>query len=215
VGLRGADENTTFIFVGLNAADENRRPKSSRSRARTFSLPLAPFSVLSAAARRTPSVARALACPRRLSRAPLPDLAVRRALAAALSCPRLPSPPHYPSSPALARSPPHSTALARSPPARARRRMLLHSPALAAALSFPRLPSPSRAPACPRRRAPPALAVRRERPSVHAELDCPRRPSRAPAVSPRRAPSRAPAVRPRRAPSRAPAVRPRRPRSPR
>jgi hypothetical protein len=153
VGLRGADENTTFIFVGLNAADENRRPKSSRSRARTFSLPLAPFSVLSAAARRTPSVARAVACPRCSSRAPSPDLVVRHALTTALSCPRLPSPPHCPSSPALARS----------PPARARRPR-----ALDAARSYTRLPSPPHSPslASPRRRVrPPALAIAPRLPS--------------------------------------------------
>jgi hypothetical protein len=83
----------------------------------------------------------------------MPDLAVRRALTAALSCPRLPSPPHCPSSPALARS----------LPSRARRRTLLHSPALAATLSFPRLPSPSRAPACPRRPSRAPVRPRRAR----------------------------------------------------
>jgi hypothetical protein len=170
VGRGCADDNTPSIFVDLRGVDENT----------TFI-----FVGLNAAdENRRPKSSR--------SRAPSPDLAVRRALAAALSCPRLPSSPHCPSSPALARSPPHSTTLARSPPSRARRRTLLHSPALAAALSFPRLPSPSRAPACPRRRASPALVVRRERPSVHAELRRARPPSVHDALVPRGEPPRLP-----------------------
>jgi hypothetical protein len=191
VGLRGADENTTFIFVGLNAADENRRPKSSRSRARTFSLPLAPFSVLSAAARRTPSVARAVACPRRPSRAPSPDLAVRRALATALSCPRLPrrrtarallpSRARRPRALAgLARLTPHAPALACP-----RRRTLLPLPPLAVACA--RLPSPSR-PACPRRPSRAPVRPRRARLSTPS-VACARRQSTPSSVARARRPS--------------------------
>jgi hypothetical protein len=84
VGLSGADENTISIFVDLNAADENRSPKSSRSRARTFSLPLALFSVLRAAA--------TLPSPR--ARTPGPPLAAARRTPLAVA---LPSPPHSPS----------------------------------------------------------------------------------------------------------------------
>jgi hypothetical protein len=177
VGLSGADENTTSIFVGLNAADENKSPKSSRSLAHTFSLPLAPFSVLSAAARRA---AAALPSPR--ARTPGPPLAAARRtpLAVALS-----SPPHSLSRAPVRRASPRlpSPCVARSHARPSPRRRTPHSPrrrtlhrvrpsvACARPSRAPRLPSPCVAP-------PPTLGVRRVRPpSVHAELRRARPPS--------------------------------------
>jgi hypothetical protein len=205
VGLRGADENTTFIFTGLNAADKNRHPKSSRSRDRSFSLPLAPFFVLSAAARRTPSVARAVACPHRPSRAPSPDLAVRRALATALACPRLrtarallPSRARRPRAlAALARLTPHAPALACP-----RRRTLLPSPPLAVACA--RLPSPSR-PACPRRPSHAPVRPRRARLSTPSVV-CARRQSTPSSVARARRPSTPSSVARARRPSTTPSL---------
>jgi hypothetical protein len=185
VGLSEADENTTSIFVGLNAADENRSPKSSRSRARTFSVPLAPFSVLSAAARRA---AAALPSPR--ARTPGPPLAAARRTPLAVA---LPSPPH-----SLSRAP-----VRRARPACPRRasRARTPDPPLAAALSVvcarpsrvPRLPSPSVARARPSTPSSTVHAVRRARPpSVHAKLYRARPPSVHDALVPRGEPPRLP-----------------------
>jgi hypothetical protein len=161
VGHSGAEENTTSIFVSLNAADENRSPKSSRSRARTFSLPLAPFSVLSAAARRVPA---ALPSPRARMPGPLLAAARRTPLAVAR-----PSPPQSPSRAPVRRARPRlpSPCVARSHAWPSPRRSTTHSPRRRTLCRV----RPSVA------RAPPALAMRRA-------PACPRRPLRAP-VRPR------------------------------
>jgi hypothetical protein len=161
VGLSGADENTTSIFVGLNAADENRSPKSSRSRARTFSLPLAPLSVLSAAARRA-----AAALPSSRARTPGPPLAAALRTPLAVPCP---SPPQSPSRVPVRHARPRlpSPCVARSHAWPSPRRRTTHSPRRRTL----RRVRPSVA------RAPPALVVRRA-------PACPCQPSCAP-VRPR------------------------------